>query len=76
MGSVVGDKDLVLVAVGADAVGELEIARARELLQDVSEHVEDDHAHHLQHFIKIFVIFWFLPYFTEPCIISFKHVQR
>ena len=45
--TVVRDENLALV-VGADTVRELEITRARELLKDVSEHVEDDDSQYLE----------------------------
>ena len=46
VGAVVGDEDL-LSLVDDDAVGELEVLRAAELVQHVAKLVEDDHPHHL-----------------------------
>jgi hypothetical protein len=46
MSTIVADEDFVLV-VRAHPVGEFQIARAAELLEDIAERVEDDHAHDL-----------------------------
>ena len=44
--SVVADVDLHAV-VDNDSIGELQVARAAELVEDVPDHVEDDDPHNL-----------------------------
>ena len=46
MGAIVRDENLSLV-IRAHSIRELEVTRARELLEDRSVHVEDDDTHHL-----------------------------